>query len=64
MKTTSANTLIEVVCVCPYCKSFLDILDEPGVKKSMDCDNKAQNCNLEIKCSECEETFIVTDIKN
>ena len=62
MKSTDAKTFIEVVCNCPNCNAYLDIFDENGVKESMGYEPRSEGCDLEIKCSECEEPFIVTDI--
>jgi len=62
LKTTDANTFIEVLCNCPYCNAYLDIFDEHGVKESMGYEPRSENCNLEVDCSECGEKFLVTDI--
>ena len=62
MKTTTADTHIEVLCNCPNCDAYLDIFDEYGVKESMGYEPRSENCDLEINCSECKETFLVTDI--
>lgn len=60
MKETTAQTFLEVVCTCPYCGAIEDILKD--VKEVLEYDHRASNIDKEIKCSECSEIFIVTDI--
>lgn len=63
LKTTVANTHIEVTCDCPYCNAYLDIFDRDSVRESfVDNDLTAENCDIEITCPKCKEIFIVTDI--
>jgi len=62
MKQTTANLFIEFTCKCPHCNSYLDIFDLEDVKYALDEIHNAPNCNLEIKCEECLENFVVSDI--
>ena len=62
MKEVRANTFVEVTCSCPHCDAFLDILDNDQVRESLGSDHRAEDCDIEITCSECNQEFIVTDI--
>lgn len=64
MKSTTAQTLIEILCICPNCGDGLDILYEDNVREELTRQDEfsSSNCNLEITCSECKEVFLVTDI--
>jgi hypothetical protein len=62
MKKVDANCHIEVLCNCPYCDAYEDIFDNDNVKESMGNDHRAENCELEVSCSECGKTFIVENI--
>lgn len=62
MKEVRASTFIEVLCQCPNCGYGLDIFEKDNVKESLEEDHRASNCNIEITCEDCNETFLVTDI--
>lgn len=64
MKTT-ARTHIEVMCTCPNCNYILDIFDDDIVHEEFTRNGapRAYNCDIEIKCEECEENFVVTNIE-
>ena len=62
MKTITAHLSISVNCKCPNCNSYLDIFDLEDVKYALDETHNASNCNLVIKCEECLEDFIISDI--
>ncbi len=63
MKEVTAQTNLEVMCSCPYCNAFLDILDNDEIRESLsDNDFSAEDCNVEVSCSECDQKFLVTDI--
>ena len=61
MKKVDATTHIEVVTNCPYCNAFEDVFDD--VKESMGYEPRADNCDVEATCSECQEVFIVTNVE-
>ncbi|SFC81601.1 hypothetical protein SAMN05421780_11074 [Flexibacter flexilis DSM 6793] len=60
MKSTTANTSVEVMCNCPICDSYVDIL--PQVSEILGDDHRAENCDKQVTCPDCNEDFIVTDI--
>ncbi len=62
MKIVDATCFVEVACTCPYCDAFEDIFDDGRVKESMGDDHRADDCNIEIECSECGELFLVENI--
>ena len=61
MKKVNANCFIEVCCKCPYCDAFEDVFE--NVRESMDDDHRAENIDVEVKCSECGEPFIVENVR-
>lgn len=63
MKTTTATTLIEVLCDCPYCDELMDIIDRDDVKGSLNDKPRVSNCDIEITCENCQGIFLVTDIE-
>ena len=62
MKETTASLNIEVTCKCPNCGAYLDVFDLEEVKYALDETHNAPDCNLEIECTDCNETFLLTDI--
>lgn len=62
MKTTRAQLSIEILCQCPNCNYDLDLFDEHRVRESLEDDHRASNCNIEIECENCNETFLLTDV--
>ena len=61
MEKVNANCFIEVCCKCPYCDAFEDVFED--VRESMDDDHRADNIDVEVKCSECGEPFIVENVR-
>lgn len=62
MKKVDANCWIEVVCACPYCGAFEDVIDNDHIKEAMGDGHRADNCDVEVTCSECKKDFIVENI--
>lgn len=62
MKKVNASLFIEVLCNCPHCGAIDDIFDLDRTKDVLGQDYRAENCDLEITCSECSETYIVENI--
>jgi uncharacterized Zn finger protein len=60
MKTTEAQTTLEINCNCPYCDAYLDITDES--KEYLDETLRTENDEIEIRCEECNDIFIVDKI--
>ena len=57
----NANCFIEVVCNCPHCNAFEDVFED--VREVMDDDHSASNIDVEHKCSECEKTFVIENVR-
>ena len=62
MKKTRAQLYIEILCDCPNCDESLDVFHNETVKESLQEDHRAYNCDVEIICENCKETFLLTDI--
>ena len=60
MKKVDAETHIEVMCHCPYCNSYQDVLE--NVRDVMDHTMRSENCDVEVRCDECRELFIVENV--
>ena len=60
MEKVNANCFIEVFCKCPYCDAFEDVFED--VRESMNYDHKADNIDVEVKCSECLKKFIIENV--
>lgn len=72
MKTAFANIHIEVNVNCPHCDEFIDLLDDSldtEVEKSdimiasFQDEWGCENAEIDVKCPQCEEKFIVTEIQ-
>lgn len=61
MKETTATASLEIHCSCPYCEAFLDIRDEV-IENLTNGELSAEGIEQEVTCTECDETFIITDI--
>ena len=62
MKSTDAQTYVEVKCCCPYCDKSLDIFDKGRTREVMGSDLRAEKCELEITCPDCNNVFVVNRI--
>lgn len=64
MRTTTATTHVECLCICPNCGSALDIMEKDSVREELTRQDEfsSSNCDLEITCNECNKEFLVTDI--
>ena len=62
MKTTEAQSHLEVMCYCPHCDNYLDIFDLGLTKEVIGDDLRAKNCDIEITCPDCKKEFIVSNI--
>lgn len=62
MKEVKAQSYLEVICKCPECGSWIDILNIGQTKIVLGSDLRAQGCDMEITCQECGGDFIVSDI--
>ena len=62
MRETRAQLYIEILCTCPNCDYGLDLFDEHRVRESLDDDHRASNCDIEIKCENCDQKFLLTDV--
>ena len=61
MRTTEAETHLEVWVHCPYCDRFQNKVDE--LKHHFDYGElSALECEVEIECEKCKEVFIVEQI--
>lgn len=60
MEKINANCFIEILCTCPYCGAVEDVFDD--VRELMGDDHRAENIDKEVKCSECEQIFIVENV--
>ena len=60
MEKVNANCSIEVYCTCPHCGAFEDVFED--VREVMDEDHRAENIDVEVKCSECEKPFIIENV--
>lgn len=61
IKTTTAETLLEINVICPYCDNYFDIRDE-AIYHLTNGELSAENIECEITCTKCKQEFIVTDI--
>jgi hypothetical protein len=58
MKTATARTNIECNVTCPYCDTYQDRLDE--LREHFNSgEPRAEECDAELECNNCKETFIV-----
>lgn len=62
MKSTEAQTNVEVICDCPYCDAHLDIFELGNTQAVLSGELRAHNIDLEITCPECQNTFRVDSI--
>lgn len=62
MEKVIANTRIGVNVYCPHCNTIQDIYDLEDVKYSLK-DYRAEECDIEVECVRCNNTFLVTDIE-
>lgn len=60
MKEVRANCYVEILCTCPNCGYGLDVLDD--VREVMGDDHRAIGIDIEVKCEDCKETFLITDV--
>lgn len=63
MKTTEAETHIEIICYCPYCNDRLDIESNGFITEALGSRHRLDDCEIENTCEECGETFLVTAIR-
>jgi phage FluMu protein Com len=64
MKQTTAKTFVELNCKCPECEAYIDILDIGNTREYLGHDLRAENIELEIRCTECLKLFIITHINH
>jgi ribosomal protein S27E len=60
MKTASAETSIEIWVHCPHCTEYQNRFDD--LREALDGEPRAEECNEVIKCEDCGEEFVVTEI--
>lgn len=61
MKETTAQSYLEILCHCPYCDFVNDVLED--VREVLPWGElSADKLEVEKKCEECNQTFIITDV--
>ena len=61
MKTAVAETSIEIWVHCPHCDEYQNRLED--LREELDYNElRAEECEAEIKCEDCEKSFIVNKI--
>ena len=61
IKTVSADTHLQIWVTCPYCREYQNRLDE--LREHLGYGElRAENCDAEIRCEECQKIFIVKEI--
>lgn len=60
MKTSIAESYLEVVCNCPYCHCRINVFEK--VRELLDYTLRAENIEVETKCDECGKEFIITEV--
>lgn len=61
MKTTTAQSYLEILCHCPYCDYVNDVLED--VRESLPWGElSSDNMDIEKKCDECQKTFLITEV--
>ena len=60
VKTTKAETNLEVWVDCPYCENYQDVTSE--LKDELQDDLRAYHLENEISCNSCNNMFIVEEI--
>lgn len=64
MKKSIANVFLEIISICPNCGFGMAIENDDYVIEEMirSGELSSSNCDIEINCDGCNETFLVTDI--
>ncbi len=60
MKETTAEFSYDIHAHCPHCNSYIDLSEQ--LKEELGSDNRAENIEVEVNCSDCEKPFMVTEI--
>lgn len=61
MKTTSGQTFIETYVNCPYCGCYQNRFED--LREHFDADRpEFEDDEVELRCEDCGEAFIVTDV--
>jgi hypothetical protein len=61
LPTVKAEAYFEITVMCPHCDCYQVKTDE--LKEHLDHNElRAESCEVEIKCEECENLFIVNTI--
>ena len=61
MKTTQAETSVEIWLHCPHCDEFQERFED--LRDALDYNElRAEECDEELKCECCNEYFIVNKI--
>jgi len=64
MLTTHARTHVEATCYCPYCWEIqCDIRNKLTECEYYELRYDKWDIEVEIKCDECEKTFIVDEVE-
>lgn len=63
MKEVYAHSSFEITTDCPYCDGYLDLTEE--LREALDPNDflQSKDCDIEIKCPECNEIFLVKEIE-
>ncbi len=61
MKTTVAQTTLEINCDCPYCHSWLDVSNQG--KEYLDDALRAEDVEIHVTCENCHKEFIISEIQ-
>ena len=60
MKKAIAQTFLEILCDCPYCKESIDVTND--LKDHLEDDLRATSIDVEVTCTECGKEFVIADI--
>lgn len=70
MKTTTATTHVTVNAYCPSCEHLMNIFCHgsatyDAVRETFNINNemRSDDCEIQVECERCKETFLVTSIQ-
>ena len=57
-----ADFSISIMCNCPHCYVRIDLYDNKSIRDEIGEDNQARGCDVTVKCTSCNKSFIVENV--